>query len=204
MLLAGLTQKEIGDLLGFSRTYILKIIAEGLCIKFNLNMVSTKSLIEKAIALEYTRFIPERLQETFNKEMVNFSIVDIKSAINSEITEEKHADINLKLFSHRDIIETYFKSNNSNNYMIEVANNAIKLNEQEEVVLFMLLAGLTQKEIGDLLGFSRSYILKIIAESLCVKFKLSMLSTKSLIEKAVALGYARLIPAKFLRVFDFN
>lgn len=121
---------------------------------------------------------------------------------NGEVIGKKEVDVELKLFSHRDIVESYFKRYGSNIAAMEDITKTINLTEREEMVLFMLLAGFTQKEIGEFLSVSRTYILKIIAEGLCVKLGLKVVSTKSLVERAVALGYTRLVPAKFLEVFN--
>lgn len=118
--------------------------------------------------------------------------------LGGEIIGKKEIDIKLKLVSHREIIEHHFKKFDlavaTNENMI---NNKIQLNEKEEMVLFMLIAGYTQNEIGDFLKVSRSYILKLISEQLCIKFSLNIVSTKLLIDTAINLGYANMIPKKF-------
>ncbi len=74
----------------------------------------------------------------------------------------------------------------------------ISLTENEEAVLFLLLYHYSQQEIAQVLKCSRSEVVKIIAENLCIKFDLPILSTKLLITKAMSQGYAMVIPEKLL------
>ncbi|HMT02967.1 MAG TPA: hypothetical protein PKD00_06605 [Burkholderiales bacterium] len=118
----------------------------------------------------------------------------------------KDVDLEVKPITHREVIEKHFKRNDINLVApcLEDVAPIIPLTENEELILFMLIAGYSQQEIGVLLNYSRSYIVKIIAEGLCVKFGLPALSTKALIDKAVSMGYALFIPNKFLDVLNDN
>lgn len=78
------------------------------------------------------------------------------------------------------------------------ANQQIFLTEIEETILFLLISNYSQQEIAQLLKYSRKKVVKIIAESLCSKFELPVLSTKLLINKAIAKGYSMIIPTKLL------
>lgn len=117
---------------------------------------------------------------------------------------KKEVDIQLKIFSHRELVEKHFKRYNIEAAALEDIANYIQLTEKEEVILFMLIGGYSQQEIGTFLNASRSYILKVIAESLCMKFELGIVSTKLLIEKAIYLGFANFIPAKFMATLNKN
>jgi hypothetical protein len=119
-----------------------------------------------------------------------------------KVIGKKETDVPLQLVSHRDLVEKHFKRYNVELVALENITGLISLNEKEEVVLFMLIGGYSQLEIGDLLGVSRSYVLKIISENLCVKFGLTIASTKLLIEKAIMLGFANFIPSKFLSTLN--
>ena len=120
--------------------------------------------------------------------------------LNGEVIGSKELDRPMKILSHRDIIEHHFKRFGTNAIRLTNLNEIIKLNEKEEIILFMLIGGYSQQEIADFLKYSRSYIVKIINENLCPKFGLPALSTKILIDKAVSLGYSFLIPNSFLNI----
>ena len=117
--------------------------------------------------------------------------------MSGELVGKKKTDVKTIIMSHRDLIFRHFKHFNIHALAINNVISNIKLNETEEIIIFMLIAGFTQQEIGDFLKLSRSYIFKIIAESLCIKFNISLISTKLLIEKALELGYANFIPKIF-------
>ncbi|HMT01902.1 MAG TPA: hypothetical protein PKD00_01100 [Burkholderiales bacterium] len=108
----------------------------------------------------------------------------------------------MKLLSCRDIIENHF--NNKINSISSTLSKTILLTEKEEIVLFMLIAGYSQLEIANYFRQSRSNIAKIIDEHLCVKFEVPTFCTKSLIEKAIAMGYSMLIPDTFLAALNMN
>ncbi len=121
--------------------------------------------------------------------------------INSQgrLIGKKETDIKNSIFSHRELVLQHFKRFNTNVAALDNANIDIKLSEREEIIIFMLIAGFTQQEIGEFLGISRATIFKAIAENLCVKFDIGLVSTKLLIDKTIALGYANLIPRAFLK-----
>ncbi len=72
------------------------------------------------------------------------------------------------------------------------------LTEKEEQILFLLIHNYSQQEIAQLLQYSICEVVEIIAESLCSKFRLPRFSTQLLINKAIAKGYAMIIPEKLL------
>ena len=119
-------------------------------------------------------------------------------SLSGNVIGKKETDVKLKLFSHREIIENHFGRFKIDIAALENITEFIQLTEKEELILFMLVGGYSQQEIGSFLNLSRSAILKTIAEQLCPKFGLEIVSTKLLIEKAIALGLANFIPARFL------
>lgn len=125
--------------------------------------------------------------------------------LNCNVIATKGVDLEVKPLTHREVIEKHFKRHDINVVTSSLDDDVaqiIPLTENEELILFMLIAGYSQQEIGLLLNYSRSYIVKIIAEGLCVKFGLPALSTKALIDKAVSMGYALFVPNKFLDVLN--
>lgn len=109
----------------------------------------------------------------------------------------------IQLVSHRHIVESHFKRHGTNIAALQNINHNIPiLNEKEELIMFMLIAGYSQSEIGEYMQCSRSYIAKLIAENLCPKFGISFLSTKLLIDKAISIGFALLIPDTFLHTLN--
>ncbi len=121
-----------------------------------------------------------------------------------EVIAKKEFDRPIRIMSHRDIIENHFKRFGTNVASLTNLIEVEKLNDKEELILFMLIAGYSQQEIAEFLKFSRSYVVKIINDSLCPKFGISTLSTKILIDKAVSLGYALFIPDNFLNFINNN
>lgn len=115
-----------------------------------------------------------------------------------EVIGKKESDLQLKLLSHREIIENHFKRYNVAMVSMENILEHIELTTREELILFMLIGGYSQQEIGQFLHLSRSAILKIIAGSLCPKFNLDTVSSKLLVEKAVFMGFANYIPESFM------
>ncbi len=61
LLINGCTQQEMSCHLKCSRSFIAKIINEGLCPKFSINGSASKMLIEKAISAGYSNFIPKEM-----------------------------------------------------------------------------------------------------------------------------------------------
>lgn len=113
-----------------------------------------------------------------------------------EVIGRKDNDAPFRMISHRDVIERHFKNYGVDTFSMENLTN-IQLSEQEELVIFMLIGGYSQQEIADFMKISRGMVSKIIAEKLCVKFEMTIISTKLLIEKAVSCGFANIIPEKF-------
>lgn len=114
-----------------------------------------------------------------------------------EVIGRKDTVADFELTSHRSLIEQHFKR-----FSVSVASlvnvSRVDLTEREEIVLFMLIGGYSQQEIAQLIGVSRGMVHKIIAEKLCVKFELSLVSTKLLVETAISCGFANFIPESFL------
>lgn len=121
--------------------------------------------------------------------------------VNGELIGKREFDNEFKLFRHRELVERFFNRYDINVVALEDIKESVNLTEKEEVVLFMLIAGYSQYEIAELMGISRTYVLKIIAEGLCIKFDMSLISTKLLVDKALSLGYGNFIPEKFMEAF---
>ena len=114
--------------------------------------------------------------------------------INGDALGYKTIRREIKMISNKNIIETKFKSHN-NYKMLPLENiQEIKLTQNEEHVLFMLINGCTQQEMSEHLKCSRSFIAKIINEGLCPKFSINGSASKMLIEKAINAGYSNFIP----------
>ncbi len=122
-----------------------------------------------------------------------------------------HSPISLpngEIFAYRYIyrkiiipLSEYFYMNKKRFNVTRVSlNNVcnIKLTEREQLVLFFLLLGLSQKEISVNLNCSRGLINKIIAEKLCPKFDIEGISSQLLIEKAIQAGFDSIIPKYLL------
>lgn len=119
--------------------------------------------------------------------------------INGEVIAKKEMSRPIKLLSHRDIIEKHFKRFGTNIASLKnISPSGFLFSKTEEIILFMLIGGYTQKEIAEFLNYSRSYIVKIIAENICPKLGINFFSTKLLIEKAIDMGFGMLIPEEFL------
>lgn len=73
----------------------------------------------------------------------------------------------------------------------------VKMDEREEIILSLLLMQKSQKEIAAALNTSRSNIAKIIGQ-ICIKFEVNGYSSKTLIDKAIHLGYSNWIPYNLL------
>ena len=76
--------------------------------------------------------------------------------------------------------------------------SGIKLSKIEEMVIFGLIAGYSLQGIADYLQKSRSYISKIICESLCTKFAIPGYSSRLLADKLVSSGFNHFIPEQLL------
>lgn len=119
--------------------------------------------------------------------------------LSGEVIAKKEVSRPIKLLSHRDIIEKHFKRFGTNIASLKnISPSNLLFSKIEEIILFMLIGGYTQKEIADFLDYSRSYIVKIIAENICPKLGITFFSTKLLIEKAIDMGFGMLIPEEFL------
>lgn len=119
--------------------------------------------------------------------------------INGEVIAKKEMSRPIKLLSHRDIIEKHFKRFGTNIASLKnITTSNLLFSKTEEIILFMLIGGYTQKEIAEFLDYSRSYIVKIIAENICPKLGINFFSTKLLIDKALEMGFGMLIPEEFL------
>lgn len=75
----------------------------------------------------------------------------------------------------------------------------LALDAEELKVLSLLMLGYSQAQIATALGRSRTYVAtKVIGEKLCPKFGVSGFSSRVLVDKAIALGYANFIPKNLL------
>jgi DNA-binding CsgD family transcriptional regulator len=75
----------------------------------------------------------------------------------------------------------------------------IKLSRREEEVLFLLISGITQGQIAEILEIKRETVAAIIRNQLRVKFLLPLVNTKLLIETAIARGFPDSIPESLWR-----
>ena len=75
----------------------------------------------------------------------------------------------------------------------------IKLSKREEEVLFLLICGITQEQIADMLEVKRETIASIIRNQLRVKFALPIASTKLVVETALSYGFPFSIPESLWR-----
>lgn len=154
------------------------------------------------VQMDYLKRHKKNFHYIYKDEVSNLFYMTLSEPIlnlSGEVIGKKESDVKLKLLSHREIIESHFKNYDINVVSMENILEHIKLTKREELVLFMLIGGYTQQEIGQFLRLSRSAILKIIAEGLCPKFSLNIISTKLLIEKAISMGFANYIPEDFLQ-----
>lgn len=76
---------------------------------------------------------------------------------------------------------------------------SIKLSTREEEVLFLLICGLTQEQIAEILEIKRETVAAIIRNQLRVKFSLPIVNTKLLIETALAYGFPFSVPESLWR-----
>ncbi|RTL12352.1 MAG: hypothetical protein EKK54_03755 [Neisseriaceae bacterium] len=75
----------------------------------------------------------------------------------------------------------------------------IKLSKREEEVLFLLICGITQEQIADILEVKRETVASIIRNQLRIKFALPMVSTKLVVETALSYGFPFSIPESLWR-----
>lgn len=76
---------------------------------------------------------------------------------------------------------------------------SIKLSIREEEVLFLLICGLTQEQIAEILEIKRETVAAIIRNQLRVKFSLPIVNTKLIVETALAYGFPFSVPASLWR-----
>ncbi len=75
----------------------------------------------------------------------------------------------------------------------------VKLSKREEEVLFLLICGITQEQIADILEVKRETVASIIRNQLRIKFALPMASTKLVVETALSHGFPFSIPESLWR-----
>lgn len=75
----------------------------------------------------------------------------------------------------------------------------IKLSKREEEVLFLLICGITQEQIADILEVKRETVASIIRNQLRVKFLLPTASTKLVVETALSHGFPFSVPESLWR-----
>ncbi|MBX9865600.1 MAG: LuxR C-terminal-related transcriptional regulator [Burkholderiales bacterium] len=75
----------------------------------------------------------------------------------------------------------------------------LKLSKREEEVLFLLICGITQEQIAEMLEVKRETVAAIIRNQLCIKFSLSIVNTKLLIATALTYGFPFGIPESLWR-----
>jgi len=76
---------------------------------------------------------------------------------------------------------------------------SIKLSIREEEVLFLLICGLTQEQVAEILEIKRETVAAIIRNQLRVKFSLPIVNTKLIVETALAYGFPFSVPASLWR-----
>jgi len=79
------------------------------------------------------------------------------------------------------------------------ANLDLKLTTREEEILFLLICGITQEQIAQILNIKRATVAAVIRNQLCIKFNLSECKTKSIIEYAQARGLPTSVPQSLWR-----
>lgn len=65
---------------------------------------------------------------------------------------------------------------------------------RQHEILYLILQGFSQEEVGQLLNITRGTVARIISEQLCPKFGISGSSTRILIEKALESGFQYALP----------
>ncbi len=93
----------------------------------------------------------------------------------------------------------YMQNLLNNKKVSENTISNIKLSRREEEVLFLLISGITQGQIAEILEIKRETVAAIIRNQLRVKFLLPLVNTKLLIETAIARGFPDSIPESLWR-----
>ena len=90
---------------------------------------------------------------------------------------------------------------NTSSTTIPEINHSImeKLSIREQEIMFLLANGVTQEQIAQILGISRSTVATIIANQLCTKFGISGSSTQLLTKIAIKNGYYQNLPHSLWR-----
>ncbi|RTK98217.1 MAG: hypothetical protein EKK57_12275 [Proteobacteria bacterium] len=102
--------------------------------------------------------------------------------------------LNYRLAGYHEYIQNLLEQNKST-----VDRPLIKLSKREEEVLFLLICGITQEQIAEILEVKRETIASIIRNQLRIKFALPIANTKLVVEKALSYGFPFSIPESLWR-----
>lgn len=102
--------------------------------------------------------------------------------------------LNYRLASYHEYIQNLLEQNKST-----VDRPQIKLSKREEEVLFLLICGITQEQIAEILEVKRETIASIIRNQLRIKFALPIANTKLVVETALSYGFPFSIPESLWR-----
>lgn len=102
--------------------------------------------------------------------------------------------LNYRLAGYHEYIQNILEQNKA-----QVYTPQIKLSKREEEVLFLLICGITQEQIADILEVKRETVASIIRNQLRVKFALPIASTKLVVETALSYGFPFSIPESLWR-----
>lgn len=102
--------------------------------------------------------------------------------------------LNYRLAGYHEYIQNILKRQKSPVDILQ-----IKLSKREEEVLFLLICGITQEQIADILEVKRETVASIIRNQLRVKFSLPIANTKLVVETALSYGFPFSIPESLWR-----
>lgn len=100
MLIADYSQQEIAQTLKCSRKQVVEIISESLCVKFELPILSTALLIDKAIAKGYNMVIPRLFFNYYQKAPKNPKTWSETVASQIQLTESEELILFMLIYGY--------------------------------------------------------------------------------------------------------
>ncbi|MFN7095436.1 MAG: helix-turn-helix transcriptional regulator [Burkholderiales bacterium] len=151
--------------------------------KIFTQIIETRTQLDYFIIFDFIESKPELLSVTGkpiyypNQEILGIKIIRYKTT----------------LLNHRKLLDQVFYTSKSTPSRAP-ASIFDKFTDRETNILFLLVTGYTQTEIGEILNLPRGTVGRIINTSLVEKLGVLGTSSKVLVEKAISLGFGSHIP----------
>lgn len=190
LLFATRTFKELVGIVGNYRHKALE--------EFNprLNIIKADFLHNLELCLQQNKLVEFLMLFDFKEDKLELLLAKCKPIYfpNDEILGIKIVYHRYPMLDHKELLSKIFSNFDEAKFIKLHSPENNNLNSREINILFLLINGYTQFEIAEILDLPRGTIARLINNNIVNKLKIQGTSSRSIIDKAISLGYHLQIP----------